>query len=213
VFICVEDPRVTERALADFGLEFCRRGIHRGQGTANACAFFDNAYLELLWRHDDDELQSEVVRPLGLWERFRWRETAASPFGVAFRPEDGKIPPETWSYEAPFLPAGVSIPILTRRFLWQEPLIFFSLVSQPPVALPLERRPPLKHRGEHRRLTGVTVCGPQTSSFSTDVRAIFDSGVLALKDADEQCLELDWDGATVGEYHDFRPILPLVLRW
>jgi len=36
---------------------------HQGQGTANACAFFDNAYLELLWRHDDDDLQSEVVRP------------------------------------------------------------------------------------------------------------------------------------------------------
>ena len=54
----------------------------------NACAFFDNAYLELLWRHDDDELQSDVVRPLGLWERVRWEDTGASPFGIAFRPGD-----------------------------------------------------------------------------------------------------------------------------
>src|SRR5258708_38002962 len=67
VFICVENPHAAERALADFGVQFGRRRIHQGQGTANACAFFDNAYLELLWRHDDDELQSEVVRPLGLW--------------------------------------------------------------------------------------------------------------------------------------------------
>jgi len=88
VFICVENPHAAERALADFGLQFGRRRIHQGQGTANACAFFDNAYLELLWRHDDDDLQSEVVRPLGLWERVRWRETGASPFGVAFRPEN-----------------------------------------------------------------------------------------------------------------------------
>src|SRR5437879_3127395 len=87
VFICVENPHAAERALADFGLQFGRRRIHQGQGTANACAFFDNAYLELLWRHDDDDLQSEVVRPLGLWERVRWRETGASPFGVALRPD------------------------------------------------------------------------------------------------------------------------------
>src|SRR2546423_1508425 len=89
------------------GLQFGRRRIHQGQGTANACAFFDNAYLELLWRHDDDELQSEVVRPLGLWERVRWRETGASPFGVAFRPEDDNVPIETWPYDAPFLPEGI----------------------------------------------------------------------------------------------------------
>ena len=47
VFICSENPAEAERALADFGLQFSRRRIHRGQGTANACAFFDNAYLEL----------------------------------------------------------------------------------------------------------------------------------------------------------------------
>ncbi len=64
VFICPEDALGAERALADFGQQFGRRGVHRGQGTANACALFDNAYLELLWRHDDDELQSEAVRPL-----------------------------------------------------------------------------------------------------------------------------------------------------
>jgi hypothetical protein len=57
VFICCENPQAAERVLTDFGLQFGRRRIHHGQGTANACAFFDNAYLELLWRHDDDELQ------------------------------------------------------------------------------------------------------------------------------------------------------------
>src|SRR5258705_3967562 len=87
VFICCENPQVAERALSDFGLQFSRRRIHGGQGTANASAFFDNAYLELLWRHDDDELQSEVVAPVGLWQRVRWRETGASPFGISFRPQ------------------------------------------------------------------------------------------------------------------------------
>jgi len=34
-----------------------------------------------------------------------------------------------------------------------------------------------------------------------------------LKPAAEHHLELDWDGATSGEFHDFRPTVPLVLRW
>jgi hypothetical protein len=49
-------------ALVSFGL-FGIEGIHPGQGTANACFFFENAYLEVLWRHDDSELSSAVVRP------------------------------------------------------------------------------------------------------------------------------------------------------
>jgi hypothetical protein len=213
VFICVENPHAAERALADFGLQFGRRRVHQGQGTANACAFFDNAYLELLWRHDDDELQSEVVRPLGLWERVRWRETGASPFGVAFRPENRQVPIETWPYDAPFLAKGTNIPIVTPRFMWHEPLVFLSLTSQAPVTLPSERQPPLEHRGEHRQLTRVTVCGPEAPRPSQGLSMLRDLGALGLKPAVERHIELEWDGATSGELHDFRPIVPLVLRW
>src|SRR5438093_11692644 len=115
VLICSENPAEAERALADFGLQFSRRRIHRGQGTANACAFFDNAYLELLWRHDDDELQSEVVRPLGLWERAPSRETGAPPLGVASRSEHGDVPIDTSPYDARLLPQSTNIPTVTAR--------------------------------------------------------------------------------------------------
>jgi hypothetical protein len=212
VFICVENPQAAERALADFGLQFGRRRIHQGQGTANACVFFDNAYLELLWRHDDDELQSQVVRPVGLWERVRWRETGASPFGVAFRAEDAEIPIETWPYDAPFLPEGTNIPIVTPQFMWREPLIFL-FVPRAPVTSPSGRQPPSEHRGKRRRLTRVTVCGPETPRLSPGLSMLRDLDVLGLKPAAEHHLELDWDGATSGEFHDFRPIVPLVLRW
>src|SRR5713226_1941585 len=113
VFICVESPHAAERALADFGVQFGRRRIHQGQGTANACAFFDNAYLELLSRHDDQELQSPAVRPLALWERVRWRQTGASPFGIAFRTRNIELSINTWPYAAAFLPPGKIIPIVT----------------------------------------------------------------------------------------------------
>jgi len=95
VFICPEDVSEAESALTRFGLQFGRRGFHRGQGTANACVFFDNAYLELLWGHDDNELRSEAVRQIALWERVRWRETGASPLGIALRAECNPLPVET----------------------------------------------------------------------------------------------------------------------
>jgi len=201
VFICPEDARAAERALAQAGLEFDRHGAHRGQGTANACTSFANAFLELLWRSDDTELQSEVVRPLALWERVRWRETGALPFGIAFRP--GINPPvETWAYEAPFLPAGATIPIVTPPYRAHEPLVFLSLVS------PLPESPP---RGRPE-LTRVTVHGPNARSWSPGIRALCDSGPFAVREAAAPLLELDCDGAR-GESQDFRPILPLVVHW
>ena len=136
------------------GLQFGLRVVHEGQGTANACAFFDNAYLELLWRHDDRELQSAVVRPLALWERLRWRQTGASPFGVALRTADVALPIDTWPYAAAFLSPGKSIPIVTAPNAGHEPLIFAH-----PGTLPIRPRPPQAHRGKHRRLTRVVVFG------------------------------------------------------
>jgi hypothetical protein len=187
VFVCPENPHAAERVLTGFGLQLSRRGIHRGQGTANACAFFDNAYLELLWRYDDDELQSDVVAPVGLWERVRWGETGASPFGVAFRLDNSEIPVETWPYNPPFLPAGAYIPVVTPRYRWQEPLTFISLLSQAPATLPPERQPPLDHRGGHHRVTAVTVYSPEIE-VSVGLRELRGFGFLTLKPAGEHHL-------------------------
>jgi hypothetical protein len=210
VFICVDDPPAAERALADFGVQFGRRAVHVGQGTANACAMFDDAYLELLWRHDDRELASEVVRPLGLGERMRWRETGASPFGVALRPGEEGIPVETWPYFAPYLPAGAHLPIVTPPHAWREPEVFFMTLPLPS-PLPPERRP-VAHRGAHRRVTRVTVSGPRLSSCSPGLAALAGLGVFAVSEAAAHLLELEWDGGRSGDVHDFRPTLPLLLR-
>lgn len=208
VFICVEDPSVAERALSDFGVQFGRHAVHRGQGTANACAFFDNAYLELLWRYDDDELQSEMICPLALCERVRWQQTGASPFGVALRPGAEDIPVETWPYYAPFLPHGATFPIITRQHAAHEPLIF--LVPEP---LPIQLRPPTAHCGRHRLVTGIKVSGPQVSPLPLSLRLRCDLDVLTVTRAAEHHLELEWDGGSCGEFRDFRSAVPLTLRW
>jgi hypothetical protein len=121
-------------------------------------------------------------------------ERALSDFGLRF--------------EAAFLPPGKSIPIVTPRNAGHDPLIF--LIS---ATLPIRTRLPQEHRGKHRRLTRVTVSGPWVSSVPADVAMLCDRETLTVKQAPEHHLELDWDGASSGEYHDFRPALPLLLRW
>jgi hypothetical protein len=157
VFISVDDALAAEQALADFGVQFGLRAVHRGQGTANVCAFFDNAYLELLSRHDDQELQSNPVRPLGLWERLRWRQTGASPFGNALRTGDFEIPVNTWPYEATFLPPGSHIPIVTARNAWHEPLIF--LIPPDAVAAGALWQAPSPHASDRIWPAGIAGAG------------------------------------------------------
>jgi hypothetical protein len=102
---------------------------------------------------------------------------------------------------------------VTPRGKAKEPLVFISLVSQEPVRLPLEQRPPLKQRGAHRRLTRATVCGPEVAHLSRGVRMLCELEAFAAREAAEPLRELEWDGASSGDCHDFRPTLPLVLRW
>lgn len=216
VFVCVGDTSHANAALTEFGLNLSMTRVHQGQGTRNACAFFDNAYLELLWRHNDADLQSRLVRPLMLWERLRWRETGACPFGVALRPtmgEDEVAEVETWDYEAPFLPKGSSIPIVTPRNSPSVPLIFLSLGSMPPAILPFHRRPALEQRGSRRRLTAVRIGISEPASLSSASRDICARCGVEIAVAPGPHVELEWNHGSGGSQADFTSALPLSIRW
>jgi hypothetical protein len=208
VVMAVDDALDAERTLTGFGLAFGLHAVHHGQGTSNACAFFDNAYLELLGRHDNAELQSVRVRPLGLHERLHWRESGACPFGVALRAPDPLLAIPTWAYEAGFLPPGRSIPIVTPRDATHEPLVFLI-----PQSLPIRREPPASHRGKRRRLTRVTVWAPGVTGLPTGLAGLVDGDRLSVRAGPAHHLELEWDGAGATERHDFRPRLPFTLTW
>lgn len=132
VFVLVP-PGAAEarRALAALGLRESFARDHPGQGTSNLCYCFDNAYLELLWLRDRAEAERPPVARTRLSERARWRETGASPFGIALRRAvddgaDGGLPLESYDYEAPFLPAGVAIPVARSSDDPRQPFLFRS---------------------------------------------------------------------------------------
>lgn len=115
-------------ALAALGLAESFRRPHPGQGTANACFCFDNAYLELLWIADRDEAATCGLARCDLLARAGWRRTGASPFGIALSHEDpaAEFPFPHWHYRPSYLPPGMSIPVATASDDPRQPLLFRS---------------------------------------------------------------------------------------
>jgi hypothetical protein len=218
VFVATADAEAAEREMAAFGLTFTRRSVHTGQGTANVCASFEGTFLEIIRAHDAGELRAEVVRPLGLDERIRWRETGACPFGLAFRRTDpdggaGARPFPTWGYAAPYLPPGMALPIVTPPGRLDEPLV---LVIERPKGAPGPRasgESPL-HRGARRTVTRAAVHRPSSAPPpSPGVRWFVEQGLFALTAGAAPLLELEWDGGRDGGAHRFSDAAPLLVRW
>jgi hypothetical protein len=215
VFFATADADAAEAALAAFGFSFTEHRVHPGQGTANACAVFQNAFFEVLRSSNREELDSDLVRPLGLSERIRWRETGACPFGLCFRPSNAATDPatwpfETWAYAPPYVPVGTSIPIVTPRRSLREPLLFISNRPKPAQATSVIRSP--MHRGAHRTLTHVEVRGNQADAQSPGVQWFAKQGFFSLKDSSEFLLDLQWDRGHEARFHTFLPHLPIAVH-
>lgn len=133
VFVEASDAQpggVAFERLKAIGLEpsFTRR--HVGQGTANLCYAFDNAYLELLFVVDEVELAASPLNRAGFAARAAWRNTGASPFGIACR--GGALPGVSWIYRNRDFPPGVSISIADESDDPILPFVFTSPGSTPP---------------------------------------------------------------------------------
>jgi len=214
LMVCVDPDGPEAEALVEFGLVPGQRGIHAGQGTANVIFFFRNAYLELIWVEDANELSRPPVNRTGLARRLRWRETGASPFGVSFRPTAGPdqpLPIETWPYRAPFLPVGVvPIPVGVNSDVLAEPLAFASLVSARPDAR--SPRPPLQEASGFGEITGlsITVVAEQ---LSPTLQQLETAGIARFRRGTSHHAVVEIDGGYAGNQRDFSPLLPLTLRW
>lgn len=216
IFVCVQPEAPEAEFLKTFGLIEGNRRIHPGQGTANACFFFHNAYLELLWLNDIHEIQSPVVSPTGLWNRCCWLETQACPFGIAFRkatPGLLEIPFSTWDYNAPYLRPGASIPILTNSDNLSEPLIFISPSAQSPANYPPERQRPLVHKLGFKEITALRVILPGNKNLSPEVKMLMDLGLVQFARGNCYHLEIEFDHRHQDKVQNYEPTLPISIKW
>lgn len=216
VFVCVQPQAPEAKVFKTFGLVGGKSRIHHGQGTANHCFFFQNAYIELLWLHDNQEIQSPNVRPLGLWERCNWRQTQACPFGISWRlatPDLKNLPFPTWDYYAPYLPPGASIPIVTKEDNLWEPLVFISRFAQKPSNYLLERQHSLTDHLQLRQITGLRIILPNNQSLSEELTMVIDLGLLEFSRGQDYHLEIEFDHGYKGQLKYFDSILPISIKW
>jgi hypothetical protein len=159
LFAFVADETAALHEVSRLGLRETYRRLHPGQGTANVCCAFDDAYLEWLWLHDEGEARAPAIAPSGLLERSRWRTEGTCPFGIAWRGDapQGLV---TWPYRPPYLPAGMDIPIAQASRDPRQPLLFRSPGASPPLDWPDERRGRLQHEVGLGALARVEITTP-----------------------------------------------------
>ncbi|RZT04085.1 Glyoxalase-like domain-containing protein [Duganella sp. CF402] len=202
IFIRVQPGGPEAEALKAFGLTEGSGNTHPGQGTANRRFFFANAFLELLWIANEDEVRSPTTSPTTLSERLA-PEGTASPFGICFRPsEAGEVADfETWDYQPAYLPPGMAIGIAANTPL-TEPMWFF-------VSKGGQWQQPIHHAAGLREITGIKVFSPSSGQASQAAR----SSGLTFAHGEQHLLEISYDHEVQGMQKDFRPALPLIFKY
>lgn len=214
LFICATFNAPEIEPLLALGLSEGQPNRHLGQGTANRRIFFHNAFLEFLWVHSEAEARGKVIQPMGLWERWQYRQTGASPFGLALRSTGSvNLPFETWAYRPPYLPPPLQIDVGANSIHLDEPLLFHIPFGGRPDTFSLERQQPLVHPAGLKAITNLRLSLPQTRPLSPALAAIEEAGVVQFRLGQAPLAEVTFDQAQQGRSADFRPALSLVFRW
>lgn len=190
---------------------------HAGQGTASMAAFFENAYLELLWVDSSVAVDSAHRRDLADFVRAAdWRQSRASPFGAGLHFLSGT-------------PADLGIPFRLDSAARMRPGTAYVLLRQPEDSLGVDlfivpeylavtswlgryasRRPDLfGHPLGVRRLTRAVVRG-QSGQLP---HAALQPQLVRFEESSSPLLVLEFDGGHHREVLDLRPVLPLILQY
>lgn len=217
LFICTLPEAPEAEQLVTLGLAEASRSIHQGQGTSSRRFFLRNAMIECLWVHNEQEARSASIRPTRLWERWRYRGTGASPFGIALRPGASnalsapEAPFESWAYKPPYLPDPLSFAIGHNASVIEEPLCFYLPFGSQPDTLTEERRPPLEHALGCQELTALRLTLPHTLPASPVLHTLEQIGIVSFSRGPDHRAEVVLDGGAQGQRVDFQPALPLIM--
>jgi hypothetical protein len=197
---------------------------HTGGGTASLSILFENAYLELLYPDSTagDGASSPAER--AHWRRvFGWRESGASPVGVGLRrlaggPDSLPFPTERMAPQ-PWMRPDMEMHLVTTAADSAAPGVFvvprgMALTGWiDRVRRDSARAPMLQHPLGVRRVTGVRVVVTHPDGIPPNLRLLRDARVLRVERGADPHVELTFDGGGRGSTRDFRPELPLVIRY
>lgn len=198
---------------------------HDGQGTASVTVEFQNAFLELMWPDSTVPIAPGYeVAVEKFKKRMLWRSSGWCPIGIGMRrtsPANTPLPFPTWSVKPGWLPPGSAIEMLTPREDTKSPSLFIS-----PRELNMDEAAVLKainsgspgaamyrHANGVHRVTAIHLVSPRTYEPIESLTYLEKLKVLELTQDDDWLVELTFDGGQKHKIEDFRPQLPLRVRY
>lgn len=153
IFIFTNDQGKVADKLVEFGFVEGSHRVHTGQGTTNRKFYFENFFLEILWVHNEKEINSELVKPTGLWQRAEYKRNEFSPYGLCMvnNDETNELFENASRYQPAYFPNGLTIEICKNEDQPQLPWTF-RLPFKGPKRNETE---PKDHSNGIRRLTKV----------------------------------------------------------
>lgn len=126
IFIFTDDQGAEADKLVEFGFVEGSHRVHVGQGTTNRKFYFENFFLEILWVHNEHEINSDLVKPTGLWQRADYKRNQFSPYGLCLVNHDdtNELFQKAFTYQPDYFPNGTTIEIWKNEDQPQLPWTF-----------------------------------------------------------------------------------------
>jgi hypothetical protein len=210
--------------------------VHNGFGTGGKYILFYNMLLEFIYTDEKATLDPQLNKALPT-PRTHWRKTGASPFGfvLSMSPYDtANIPFPTKEVRAPWMQPNTSLFFATSSNTHKsEPLVLIvdsSLIwekfnTSEEVKADIEKKVPSEDTARRsdmfksynytngvEKLTSVKVTC-KAKDFSSTMKAMKDIGYLQIVKGKEPLLEMTFDEHRQNKTADFRPKLPVVIKY
>lgn len=207
VFILVEPEAQVAERLLELGFQEGPSNTHPGQGTANRRIYFANGMVEFLWVRDAEEANTGPGKDLRFPERSQ--NPNASPFGAIFVPghnaPNQSMPFPGWQYQPDYFPPPKGFHVGANSQNLREPLCFYFPFHDPGVARPQPTR-------NAQTMSKIVISTPSTDTEGVLALAS-QADRLLVRPGKEHLMEITLDHHCSGRTEDFRPALPLILRW
>lgn len=230
--IWVKDPKIAKERLTDLGFTSVPDSlsqIHKGQGTAGRYFNFLNSYLELIFVYDQNELEENNRKNIGLdfTQRANFENNGASPFSIALKLKDydpEKIPFEKVKYHQDWMEENANIySAKNSKTHLKEPSIFvvypeiesdrFETISDLK-NIPDEyafAREFYKHPNGAKKITNIVITSTDLDLKTETIKAVNVIENFTVKNGTEHLMELYFDNNIQEKSFDLRPELPLVI--
>lgn len=192
--------------LVDFGIAEGSSRVHHGQGTTNRKFYFENFFLEILWVHDQSEIQNKYTKSTSLWERSNFPHSNYSPFGLCLVNDNhsDQIFANPSIYQPAYFPEGTTIDFISDS---EQPWIF---------RLPFKDQKknttePLEHSQQLQKLTRTTFHISKTSSITDSIEQLSE-GAIKFKVSEKEHLLLEFDHGESGSVFTCQK-LPLTIKY